>query len=176
MLRSDANHVSPVNPVLLPSTDEVTTEGPNGPAPRLRRHLSVFGRMGKATVNPFVSDSWSMPIYERLRLALLGVTLAPLRLAGVLGLLLVLHLICRITMWGVSRDTVQSAPLGGWRRWVSLFVLRPLVSFCFCLCLSCSLTRSHIHAPSLVVHFLRSFRLSFILLFVFLLFTMPIPV
>jgi hypothetical protein len=43
--------------------------------------------MGKATVNPFVSDSWSMSNYERVRLAVLGVTLAPLRLVGMVGMI-----------------------------------------------------------------------------------------
>lgn len=102
--------------------------------------LSAFKRMGsartKANSNPFYSDCWHLsPGFPRLKLALFGPVLVPLRGIGILVTLLIAAFLSSVAVAGVPRKNFEcgsTVPLSGWRRIfrAPILVLGRVLLFC----------------------------------------------
>ena len=83
-------------------------------------------------IDPFTNKlSWS--IKDVIQLSILSITLAPLRLICIFILLLVIWIICKIALIGISFEETTTTPFTGWRQNLNVLVHKLLRVVAFCM-------------------------------------------
>ena len=103
---------------------------------RMTRRMSMLERTAKSKVNPFFSDCWYASDLERVKMALLGPVLVPLRFCGLLAAAGGATFFANLSVLGLPQRNFQcgtAVPLGAFRRALALPVFAFLRLFLFSL-------------------------------------------
>eukprot|EP00455_Lapot_gusevi_P012833 TRINITY_DN1616_c0_g2_i1.p1 TRINITY_DN1616_c0_g2~~TRINITY_DN1616_c0_g2_i1.p1 ORF type:complete len:571 (+),score=204.43 TRINITY_DN1616_c0_g2_i1:63-1775(+) len=96
--------------------ERATAAAPLPKSKPLVRHLSVWEKVKPTEINPFVNPKWKITEAERLRLTLMGITLAPLRLIFIVVVLSIISFVLSITaLKGLNKEKL-SQPFEASRR------------------------------------------------------------